>query len=213
MADSRILSTGRAFVSAIDEACTATVSDSEMIENLRDSGTVQDEFLAAQVMVVGEMIRLGVFTTHGYPRPDYAIAELLGWDRKPARRRVKLAEQVCPRMTLDGQPLPALLPATATVFAEGRVTVAAAEAIVAVLTGPAANRLPPDIWAAVEEQVAHFAATHRVTPADVAGWAKQLVEAYDQAGREPDHEPEQVNELRLSRKPSGTGGYIRGELN
>jgi 5-methylcytosine-specific restriction protein A len=183
-----------------------------MIEGLRDSGTIQDQFLAAQVLMVGELIRRGAFTAHGYTRPEYAIADLLGWDRRPARRRVRLAEQVCPRSTLDGQPLPALLPATATVFAEGRITVAVAEAIVAVLTGPAALRLPTDIWAAVEEQVAHYAATHRLTPADITGWARQLVQAYDQDGPPPEHEPELVNELRLSRKPCGTGGCIRGEL-
>jgi hypothetical protein len=53
MSESRILSTGRAFVSAIAESCTATVSDSEMINGMRDSGTIQDEFLAAQVMMSG----------------------------------------------------------------------------------------------------------------------------------------------------------------
>jgi 5-methylcytosine-specific restriction protein A len=108
--------------------------------------------------------------------------------------------------------LPALLPATATVFAEARITVPVAEAIVAVLTGPAANRLPPEIWAAVEEQVAHYAATHRTTPTDITGWARQLIEAYDQDGPEPDHAPDQINELRLTRKPTGTGGYLRAEL-
>jgi 5-methylcytosine-specific restriction protein A len=212
MTESRILSTGRAFVSAVAESCATTVSDTDTINALRDTGTVQDEFLIAQVLLVGELIRRGVFTTHGYTRPEYAIADLLGWDRRPARRRVKLAEQLCPRTTLDGQPLPALLPATATVFAEARISVAVAEAIVAVLTGPAAHRLPPEIWAGVEEQVAHYAATHRTTPTDITGWARQLIEAYDQDGPEPDHTPDQINELRLTRKPTGTGGYIRGEL-
>ncbi|HTK61680.1 MAG TPA: DUF222 domain-containing protein, partial [Pseudonocardia sp.] len=216
MTESRILSTGRAFVSAVAESCATTVSDTDtdMINALRDTGTVQDEFLIAQVLLVGELIRRGVFTTHGYTRPEYAIADLLGWDRRPARRRVKLAEQLCPRMTLDGQPLPALLPATATVFAEARISVPVAEAIVEVLNGPAALRLPPHIWAGVEEQVAHYAATHRPTPNDVTGWARQLIEAYDQDGPEPkpEPEPEQVNELRMTRKPSGTGGYLRAEL-
>src|SRR5581483_7421381 len=212
VADSGILSTGRAFICAVAEACATTVSDADMIDLFRDTGTIQDQLLAAQVFMVGELIRRGAFTAHGYTRPEYAIADLLGWDRRPARRRVRLAEQVCPRSTLDGQPLPALLPATATVFAEGRITVAVAEAIVAVLTGPAALRLPTDIWAAVEEQVAHYAATHRLTPVDITGWARQLVQAYDQDGPPPEHEPELVNELRLSRKPCGTGGCIRGEL-
>jgi len=81
-----------------------------------------------------------------------------------------------------------------------------------VLTGPAALRLPPHLWAGVEEQVAHYAATHRPTPNEITGWARQLIEAYDQDGAEPDPEPEQVNELHMTRKPGGTGGYIRGKL-
>jgi hypothetical protein len=202
MTDSRIIEAGREFVSAIDDAGASPASDAEMIDALRDYGTIHDRSEAAAVLHVGRMIRRGVFTAHGYTRPEYAIADLLGWDRRPARRRVKLAEQVCPRISLDGQLLPALLPATATVFAEGRLTVAAAEAIVAVLNSPAATRLHPDTWAGVEEQVAHYAATTRATPNDVAGWAKQLVEAYDQDGAEPDDEPEQVNELRLSANPA-----------
>lgn len=212
MTGSRILETGHTYVSAVEDSCAGSLSDTELLDAYRDNATIHERALAADVIMVGTLIRRGIFTAHGYLRPEHAIADLLGWDRRPARRRVKLAQQVCPRVTLDGQPLPALLPATGTVFAEGHVSVPVAEAIVEVLNGPAAHRLTPEIWAAVEEQVAHYAATHRVTPNDITSWARQLVEAYDQDGTEPDRHPEQVNELRLTRKPSGTGGYIRGEL-
>ena len=212
MTGSAITVAGDVLVSAIGAACAGSLSDVELIDAYRDTGTAEDRTLAAQVLMTGELIRRGVFTNNGYARPECAVAELLGWDRRPARRRVKLAQQVCPRRSLDGQPLPALLPATAAVFAEGRVNVGVAEAIVDVLNGPVALRLPPHIWAGIEEQVAHYAATHRTTPNDITGWARQLIEAYDHDGAEPDDGPEQVNELRLTRKPSGTGGYIRGEL-
>jgi 5-methylcytosine-specific restriction protein A len=207
-----IVLAGDALVSALDAACSASASDLEMIEALRDYGAVRDRAEAAAVLLVGQMIRRGVFSVHGYTRPEYAVADLLGWDRRAARRRVKLAEQVCPRISLDGQELPARLPATGTVFAEGRLPVAVAEAIVAVLNSPAAARLRPEIWAGVEEQVAHYAATTRAAPAEVAGWARQLIEAYDVDGAEPGVEPLQVNELRMARKPDGCGGWIRGEL-
>ena len=152
MRQSGIIVAGDAFVSAVDDARGPSTSDTDMIDALRDTGTIHDRFLAAQVLLVGQLIRSGVFTAHGYTRPEYAIADLLGWDRRPARRRVKLAEQVCPRISLDGQPLPALLPATATVFAEGRITVPVAEIISAVLNGPAALRLHPDTWAGAKNK-------------------------------------------------------------
>src|ERR1700704_3059277 len=113
MADSRIIEAGHAFVAAVNDACAPSVSDADMIEGFRDTGTIHDRFLASQVLMVGELIRRGVFTPHGYTRPEYAIADLLGWDRRPARHRVKLAEQVCERIGLDGQGLPARLPGTA----------------------------------------------------------------------------------------------------
>src|SRR5437773_1467737 len=120
MTGSAITVAGEVLVAAVSAACADSVSDAGVIEGFRDTGTVHDSVLAAQVMMAGQLIRRGAFTAHGYTRPEYAIADLLGWDRRPARRRVRLAEQVCPRTTLDGQPLPALLPATAAVFAEGR---------------------------------------------------------------------------------------------
>jgi hypothetical protein len=88
MAGSRILEVGYEFVSTVDDARAPRVCDADMIDALRDSGTIHDRFLASQVLLVGQMIRCGVFTAHGYTRPEYAIADLLGWDRRPARRGV-----------------------------------------------------------------------------------------------------------------------------
>jgi 5-methylcytosine-specific restriction protein A len=200
-------------LAALDAACAPSTSDAERVEVLREYGAACDQLGAHGVQLIAVMGRSGVFVEHGYTKPEYAIADLLGWDRSPARRRVRVAEQVCPRVGLDGQILPAVFPATGAVLAEGRITVAHAEAIVDVLHGPAARRLQPETWAGAEEQIAHYAATTRSTPGDVAAWARQLLDLLDQDGPEPADEPDQVNELHRTPNRSGTGGRIRGELN
>jgi len=198
--------------SAFDAAYAPSVLDSDAIEALRAYGQIKDRLDALSVRMIAELERRGVFAAHNYHRPQHAVAQLLGWDQRPARRRVELAEQVCPRVGLDGQELPARLPSTGAAFADGVLGVAQAEAIAAVLNGPAAARLHPDIWAGAEEQIAAYAAATRCTPNEIRGWARQLIDALDQDGAEPGEPPEQPNELRLSRKPCGTGGWIRGEL-
>lgn len=208
----RIRAVASELLVTLESACAASASESDMIAALREYGAAKDRLDSVGVALIAAMTRRGVFAAHGYHRPEYAVADLLGWDRRPARRRVRLADQVSERVGLDGQVLPALLAATATVLAEGRIGIPHAEVIAAVLDGPAARRLDPATWAGAEEQIAHYAASSGATPNDVAGWARQLIEVLDQDGAEPPVESEQVNELHLTRHLSGTGGRIRGEL-
>ncbi len=144
MTGSRICELADELLSALDFACAPAASGADMVAALRDYGSVKDRLAAAEVRLIGSMARRGVFSDYGYRRPEYAIAELLGWDRRPARRRVRLAERVCERVGLDGQVMPAYLRATASAFTEGRIGVAQAEVIAAVLDGPAARRLHPN---------------------------------------------------------------------
>src|SRR5690349_10211413 len=68
------------------------------------------------VDAVAALERRGVFSERGYKSTVGALGDLLGRERFEARRRVLAAEQVTPRVGLDGSPLPARLPATAAVF-------------------------------------------------------------------------------------------------
>jgi 5-methylcytosine-specific restriction protein A len=72
------------------------------------------------VAAVAGLDRDGVFADRGYKSATQALSDLLGWERREARRRVVAAEQVVPRIGLDGGSLPARLPATAEVFTAGR---------------------------------------------------------------------------------------------
>jgi hypothetical protein len=57
---------------------------------------------------------------------------------------VHAAEHVCPRIGLDGTPLPPRLAATAKVFEAGQARLRHVEVIARLLDSPAARRLTPD---------------------------------------------------------------------
>jgi len=199
-------------MAALDAACAPSTSEADRVEVLREYGAARDRLDCGGVQLIAVIDRAGTFLTHGYTKPDYALADLLGWDRHPARRRTQVAAQVCPRVALDGQLLPPLLPATGAAMADHQLSVAHAEAIITVLSSPPARRLHPDTWAGAEEQIAHYAATTHATPSDVAAWARQLIDLLDQDGAQPAEEPDQVNELHRSRNRTGPGGRLRATL-
>jgi 5-methylcytosine-specific restriction protein A len=162
------------------------------------------------VAAVAGLERRGVFAERGYKSSAAALADLLGWERPEARRRVVAAEQVSPRIGLDGGVLPARLPGTAAVFAAGRAGLRHVDVIARVLGSASAARLTPEQWAGVEEQLAAKAQVY--TPAELHVWGLELVEVLDQDGAEPDDRPPvQVSELQLTRLPGG-GGKLKGRF-
>jgi uncharacterized protein DUF222 len=162
------------------------------------------------VDTVAALQRDGSFTAHGQ-RSVTAISELLGVEHRDARRIVLAAEQICPRVDLQGQILPALLPATAAAFGSGLASLRQVEVIARLMSSPTAQRLPTDVHADAEVQIAAMAAD--TTPAALRAWAVELLELLDQDGAQPDgREPEPVNEMFLTRNPHGSGGRIKGRI-
>ncbi|WP_051233464.1 HNH endonuclease signature motif containing protein [Pseudonocardia asaccharolytica] len=163
------------------------------------------------VATVATLLRRGVFAERGYTSTAAALGDLLGWERSEARRRVLAAEQVCPRIGLDGAALPARLPATAAVFAEGRATLRHVETIAKILATPAAGRLSPPVWAGAEAELADKATIH--TPSELHAYGTRLIEMLDADGPEPDDEPPApVNELTLTRHRGAPGGTLKGRF-
>ena len=151
-----------------------------------------------------------MFAARGYRTAGAAVTDLLGWERREARLRTVVAEQVVPRMGLDGAVLPARLPATSAVFAAGRASLRHVEVVARVLGSASAERLTPEQWAGAEAAIADKASMY--TPSELENWATALVEALDQDGAEPDDRPPaQTNELLLTRLPGG-GGKLRGRF-
>jgi hypothetical protein len=189
---------------------TESGSDAELVALLSTCETVVRRLDRVTVDTVAVLERRGVFAERGYTSVSAALSDLLGWERFEARRRVVAAEQVTPRVGLDGTPLPARLPATAAVFAVGRASLRHVEVIARVLGADAAGRLSPQQWAGAEAQLAAKADVY--TPSELHTWGTALVEALDQDGEEPDDRPAAgVNELHLTRLPSG-GGKIKGRF-
>ncbi|MEU6697917.1 hypothetical protein [Pseudonocardia sp. NPDC046786] len=62
----------------------------------------------------------GVYTERSYRTPAAALADLLHWEPRRARRFTTATEALTTRTGVDGTPLPAQLPASATVFAPAR---------------------------------------------------------------------------------------------
>jgi hypothetical protein len=190
-------------------ARAAAESVEAAIESLTvcESVTRRSEFL--HVSVVGDLLRDGEFAVRGYRSPARALSDLLGCDTFAARRRVRVAEDVCPRTTLDGQPLPPRLPATRVEFAAGKIGLRHAEVIAEALRTPAARRLDPAVWAGAEEKLAEQARLYR--PSELAVFALDLITALDQDGPgADDDEPGQVNELTLSIRTGKLTGRLDG---
>ncbi|MFP5071685.1 DUF222 domain-containing protein [Pseudonocardia nantongensis] len=163
------------------------------------------------VSTVASLDRDGAFAERGYRNPALALADLLNWDRAEARRRTVVAEQVHPRIALDGTELPAVLPATAQRFAEGRIGLRHVHVIATVLGSHAARRVDPERLAGAEAEIAEHACVF--TPAELHTWATRLIDALDEDGPAPDDTPPpQRNTLKVVPHRDGSGGTLRGRF-
>ena len=141
-------------VAALRAASDSLADANTRIEALAVCEQVTRQLEQVSIEVTAGLDRDGVFTDRGYQRASHAVADLLGWDLGAANRRVRVAEQVCERVSLDGQVLPARLTDTAAVFAAGEVSLRHVEVIADALGSSAAGRLAPQVWAGAEQQLA-----------------------------------------------------------
>jgi hypothetical protein len=194
---------------AAAEAGSAT--DDELVSVLSMCEGAARQLDQLSVATVATLQRRGTFADRGYRSAVSALADLLGWERFEARRRVTVAEHACPRTGLDAAPLPARLPETAQVFAAGQAGLRHVEVIAKLLGSPAAGRLTPGAWAGAEEQLAAAAADY--TPCGLHTWGTWLIDTLDQDGPEPDdHPPTPLNELTVTRHTGRPGGRLKGRF-
>ncbi|WP_433276566.1 DUF222 domain-containing protein [Pseudonocardia xinjiangensis] len=213
MSDSPLTTAHRLLVEAIDalSAATDAATDDDLLSVLTLCEGTSRRLDRVVVAAVSTLERRGTFAERGYTSTPAALGDLLGWERFEARQRVVAAEQVCPRVSLDGTALPAKLPTTAAVFAAGHTGLRHVAVIARVLATPAAERLTPDVWAGAEAQLADKAAVY--TPSELQAWGTALVEALDEDGPEPDDRPPApVNELHLARHRGKPGGTVKGRF-
>ena len=212
MASSPVVAAHGHLTEAVDElsaACTPTATADDLLSVLTIGEGVARRLDQIVVAVVADLLRRGTFAERGYRNAVTAVADLVGWDRAEARRRVSAAEQVCPRTGLDGAVLPARLTATAERFAAGAASLRHVEAIRRVLAGPSAQRLSPTVWSGAEAELAAHA--DRYTPSELLEWGSRLVDTLDQDGPEPDDRPpEPVNEGTAEALPRQARRHAEG---
>src|SRR5690242_17657535 len=195
-------------IRAVAAALRSGGSDQDALDALAATRELTRAVAQLQVEAVAVLQRSGAFAAAGHKKPDSAVASVLTVERGRAREIVRAADHVAPRVDLQGQALPPVLPAMAAAFSSGAASLAQVDLIAKLMTQPAARRIPPYAWAGIEEQIAAVADSS--TPTELLRFGQELVNAYDHDGDEPDdHEPVQVNELRLTRLPGG-GGKISG---
>jgi 5-methylcytosine-specific restriction protein A len=203
---SRVLQDG---VGLLRAAAGCAAPEEERVAGLGVCESLTHQLEQLQIELVTGLVHDGVFAARGHRSAVQAVADLLGCDTAVARRRVRVAEDICPRRSLDGQVLAARLPATGAVFAAGRVGLRHVEVIAEALRSPAARRLSPAVWAGAEETLAEHAPSYR--PAELAVFAQDVISVLDQDGPgERDDEPEQVNELHLSVRTGKVKGWLDG---
>jgi hypothetical protein len=208
---SRIASAGAEFVAALMAAADPGVPENVALEALREYGQLLRQAEYASTALIAVLERRSAFTSRGYARPTDALADLLGWDRAVAQRRVKAADAVIERTSTDGQVLPPRLPATAGAFQTGQLDLARVEVISTALGSGPARRISPKDWEVAEQQLADYAAAG-ARPSEVKTFARRLLDLLDQDGAQPRDDQHGPSWLRLTPDPDG-GGYLRGRLN
>jgi hypothetical protein len=198
-------------VEALREAAGPAAGEADLLGVLTLGEGVRRALDQAGVAALADLERRGTFCERGYRSSPAALADLLGWERVDARRHLTAAEQVRPRLGLDGTPLPPRLPAAAAAFNAGVASVRHVEVVARVLGSRAASRLDPQRWAGTEAQLAAW--IPECTPTELQSRGEQLLEALDADGPQPDERPEPpVNELYLQRNRGGGGGRLVGRF-
>jgi Domain of unknown function (DUF222)/HNH endonuclease len=213
--DSPVATAHRLLVEAVDALAAAAqsgaASDAELLSALTICEGATRRLDRLTLATISTLQRRGAFADRGYKSTAGALSDLLGWERFEARRRVHAAEQVCPRIGLDGTRLPPRLAATAAVFDAGRARLRHVEVIARLLDSPAARRLSPQVWAGAEATLAAKAGEY--TPTQLQSWGAELIEKLDADGPEPDDRPPApVNELHLLPHRDRPGGTIKARF-
>jgi hypothetical protein len=198
-------------VAALRVVAGSAASEADLLGVLTVGEGVRRALDQAGVAALADLERRGTFSARGYRSSAAALGDLLGWDRAEATRHLTAAEQVRPRIGLDGTPLPPRLPVTAATFEAGQASLRHVEIVARVLGSDAAVRLDPQRWAGAEAQLAAWIPD--CAPTELQARGAQLLEALDADGPEPDERPEpSVNELHLQRHRVGGGGRLVGRF-
>jgi hypothetical protein len=108
--DSPVATAHRLLVEAVDALAAAVESgaagDAELLSALTVCEGATRRLDRLTLATIATLQRRGTFAERGYKSTAAGLADLLGWEVFGARRQVHAADQVCPRIGLDGTALP-----------------------------------------------------------------------------------------------------------
>jgi len=195
---------------ALLDAAGATATDDELLSALTIAEGAIQAGQRSLITMVGKADRDGVFATKNVRSTAHGLADLFGWEHREARRTIAAAQHLTERYALDGTPLPPKLPTMAALFMTGQARRRHVDVMVGLLDSPSGRRLSPQYWALAEEQIGQ--ASLAMTPAELRGWGRDLIELLDQDGAEPDdRDRKPVNEVRFAPRDGG-GGTVTGSF-
>jgi hypothetical protein len=162
----------------------------------------------AKITQIATIERESTLAEKGFKSDIAGLQDLLGWDSDTAHQHVRLARQVGPRTGLDGAALEPVLPVTAAAFTACATTLRHVEVIASLMNSRQASRISLADRVSIEASLGEAATVF--APREVRIMGRQLLEAADVDGVEPDERPGR-NELHLGTNPDGSG-WIRGQF-
>lgn len=189
------------------------LADRQLQDRVRAVESLSRQVHAVGLELVAELQARNVAAGAGFGSTRRLLAGMLGLSRAEARTRVAHAEQVAPRRTLGGAPLPPRCPATAAGLAAGEVGAGQLRIIAETMaTIPESTSEAEREWA--EAHLAEWAP--RLDPTALGRLGRRMLAHLDPDGPEPasDEKPAPSGALRLrDRRDGGLGfeGYLDGE--
>lgn len=189
---------------AIAECAVVTLSslaEDELLSVVREVERARRRLEALEHRLIAEIDERNLPGKHSMPSTSAMLAAALNLSPREAGQRVRQARHLGPRITITGERLPPLLPATAAARAAGEITAQHASVIIGMV-----GKLPITVPVAEVAQAEEFLVQQaRLFDARVlAGIARQLLDTLDPEGT-LDDETKQRRRRYLALLPIGDG--------
>ncbi len=168
-----------AAVDALHAVAFDRLDDDGVLGVLREVETQRRRLPVIDHALITEMEIRSLATKHRQRGTAGLLGDLLHLDPPVARARVRAAQMLGPRVSVTGQPLPPVQPATATAQATGSIDPAHAVVITRVL-GALPHSLDPQVVAEAEHSLAAHAT--RLRPTELATAGERLIAHLDPDG-------------------------------
>jgi len=180
-----------------------SITDDELLALLRQSETSRRQLEARDAELIAQLQQRNLPAKHSTRSPTTFLSQLLTLSPSEAGRRVRHADLLAPRITVTGEVLPPLLPATAAARAAGAITAAHVTVIEKAIDALPSSLPVADVEKAEALLVEDAQVFHAAT---LVGIAKQLKDTLDPDGTLTDVE-QQRRRRHLSLSPLGDGMF------